>query len=83
MAGASKGWSTGFSAACYTVFARSLRDPRKRNRAEILQAKGGFPRERNTISELILRKPYEVAPGGLDQNSIYGCGAFRQNLRFL
>ncbi|MCW2274681.1 hypothetical protein M2321_002259 [Rhodoblastus acidophilus] len=42
----------------YTVSARSLRDPRKRNRAEILQAKGGFPRERNTISELILRKSY-------------------------
>jgi hypothetical protein len=39
-----------------SVSARSLRDPRKRNRAEILQAKGGFPRERNTISELILRK---------------------------
>ncbi|MCW2275996.1 PIN domain-containing protein [Rhodoblastus acidophilus] len=43
-----------------TVSARSLRDPRKRNRAEILQAKGGFPRERNRISELILRKPYET-----------------------
>ncbi len=42
----------------HTVSARSLRNPRKRNRAEILQAKGGFPRERNTISELILRKSY-------------------------
>ncbi|MCW2275211.1 hypothetical protein GJ654_14400 [Rhodoblastus acidophilus] len=44
----------------HTVSARSLRDPRKRNRAEILQAKGGFPRERNTISELILRKSYHT-----------------------
>ncbi|MTV32401.1 hypothetical protein GJ654_15540 [Rhodoblastus acidophilus] len=42
-----------------TVSGRSLRDPRKRNRTEILQAKGGFPREWNTISELILRKSYQ------------------------
>ncbi|MTV32388.1 hypothetical protein GJ654_15470 [Rhodoblastus acidophilus] len=45
----------------HTVSARSLRDPRKRNRAEILQAKGGLPRERNTISELILRKSYQTS----------------------
>jgi hypothetical protein len=33
------------AALFHPVSARSLRDPRKRNRAEILQAKGGFPRE--------------------------------------